>query len=133
MRLMNRNHRQGKVENWMFIIFVLVLMGSVSVYFPPFWTAWTMKKIVKDAALTYEVTGSSSSAEQKLYSGMKKEHIPFYIEDRDCSFRESPSLFSVECIWVAPITVDIPGVPLDLSREFSVYTSVNRNGVIDQR
>ena len=92
-----------------------------------------MKKIIKDAALTYEVTGSASSAEQKLYSGMKKEHIPLYIEDRDCSFRESSSLFSVECIWVAAITVDIPGVPLDLSREFSVYTSVNRNGVIDQR
>ena len=67
-----------------------------------------MKKIVKDAVLTYEVTGSASAAEQKLYSGMKKEHIPLYIEDRDCSFRESQSQFSVECIWIAPITLDIP-------------------------
>jgi len=131
--MMERKLRRGKIENWFLLIFVVALLGGVSVYFPPFWTAWSMKKIVKDAALTYEVTGSASVAEQKLYSGMKKEHIPLYVGDRDCSFRESQSLFSVECIWVAPITVDIPGMPIDLSREFSVYTSVNRNGVIDQR
>jgi hypothetical protein len=133
MSLKNRYQRQGKVENWIFLVFVVALLGSVSIYFPPFWTAWKMKKIVKDAALTYEVTGSANSAEQKLYSGMKKEHIPLYIEDRDCSLRESSSLFSVECIWFAPITIDIPGAPIDLSREFSVYTSINRSGVIDQR
>ena len=92
-----------------------------------------MKKIVKDSVLTYEVTGSASAAEQKLYSGMKKEHIPLYIDDRDCSLRESQSQFSVECIWVAPITLDIPGISVDLSKEYSVYSSVNRNGVIDQR
>lgn len=131
--LQQRNFRRGKVENWLFLIFTSAMLSAVSIYFPPFWTSWSMKKIVKDAALTYEVTGSAASAEQKLYSGMKKEHIPLYIADRDCSFRESQSQFSIECIWVAPITIDIPGMPLDLSREFSVYTSINRNGIIDQR
>ena len=88
-------------------------------------------KIVKDAVLTYEVTGSASAAEQKLYSGMKKEHIPFYIEDRDWSFEKvSPS--SVLSVSGLHITLDIPGMPLDLSK-YSVYSSVNRNGVIDQR
>jgi len=130
---MKRLRRSGKIENWLFLIFTTALLSSVSVYFPPFWTAWNMKKIAKDAVLTYEVTGSATSAEQKLYSGMKKNHIPLYIGDRDCTFRESQSLFSVECLWVAPITIDIPGYPVDLSREFSVYSSVNRNGVIDQR
>ncbi len=130
---MRRQHRHGKVENWLLLIFTVALLGGVSVYFPPYWTAWNMKKIVKDAVLTYEVTGSASSAEQKVYSGMKKNHIPLYIADRDCSFRESQSQFSVECIWVAPISIDIPGAPIDLSREFSVYSSINRNGVIDQR
>lgn len=133
MSSMNRNHQRGKIENWLFLVFVVALLGSVATYFPPFWTAWNMKKIVKDAVLTYEVTGSASAAEQKLYSGMKKEHIPLYIDDRDCSLRESQSQFSVECIWIAPITIDIPGMSVDLSKEYSVYSSVNRNGVIDQR
>lgn len=130
---MKRLQRRGKIENWFLLVFVVLLLGVVSIYFPPFWTAWNMKKIAKDAILTYEVTGSSSAAEQKLYSGMKKNHIPLYVGDRDCSFRESQSQFSVECIWMAPITIDIPGAPIDLSREFSVYSSINRNGVIDQR
>ena len=133
MSSINRKHQRGKIENWLLLLFVVALLGSVSTYFPPFWTAWNMKKIVKDAVLTYEVTGSASAAEQKLYGGMKKEHIPLYIEDRDCSLRESQSQFSVECIWIAPITLDIPGMPVDLSKEYSVYSSVNRNGVIEQR
>ncbi len=130
---MKRAQQRGKIENWFLLIFVVLLLGAVSVYFPPFWTAWNMKKIAKDAILTYEVTGSADAAEQKLYSGMKKNHIPLYVGDRDCSFRESQSQFSVECIWMAPITIDIPGAPIDLSREFSVYSSINRSGVIDQR
>ena len=133
MSSMHRNHQRGRIENWLFLIFVVALLGAVSIYFPPFWVAWNMKKFVKDAVLTYEVTGSSSAAEQKLYSGMKKEHIPLYIADRDCALREGSSQFSVECIWVAPITLEIPGMPIDLSKEYSVYSSVNRNGVIDQR
>ena len=133
MRLGTTQHRtqSGKVENWLFLVFVVMLLGALSIYFPPYWVAWNMKKITKDAVLTYEVTGSANSAEQKLYSGMKQSHIPLYIGDRDCYFRESPSQFSVECIWVAPI--ELPGTSVDLSKEFRVYSSVNRNGIIDQR
>lgn len=132
MRLV-RSHHRGKAGTWVLLFMVLGGMLSVYLYFPPFWTSWKMRKIAKDAVLTYQVTGSASSAEEKLYSGMKKEHIPFYVGDRDCTFRESQSLFSVDCIWMAPITLEIPGNPIDLSRQFSVYASTNHNGVVDQR
>lgn len=133
MMRLTRNHRRGKAGTWVLLVMVLGGLLAVYLYFPPFWTSWKMRKIAKDAILTYEVTGSASAAEQKLYSGMKKEHIPLYVGDRDCTFRESSSLFSVDCIWVAPITLELPGNPIDLSRKFSVYASMNRNGVVDQR
>ena len=96
---MHRNHQRGKVENWLFLRFCRCFTRFLSLRISrPFWTAWSMKKIVKDAVLTYEVTGSASAAEQKLYSGMKKEHIPLYIEDRDCSFEREFSLSSVSSV-----------------------------------
>lgn len=131
--MLSRSHQRGKAGTWLLLTLVLGGLLTVYLYFPPFWTYWNMRKITKDSVLTYEVTGSAQSAEQKLYSGMKHQHIPLYIEDRDCIFRESNSQFSVECMWVAPIFLELPGLPVDLSRQFTVYASMSRNGVIDQR
>ncbi len=129
---MKRRAEQGKAGTWLLFTLILGALLVMYLYFPPYWVSWSMKKIAKDAVLTYQVTGASSSAEDKLYSGMKNEHIPLYVGDRDCVFRESQSLFSVECIWVAPIGLVLPGYEVDLSRKFSVYASVNQTGVVDQ-
>ena len=37
--------------------------------------------------------------------GLKKENIPFYIDEKDCLFHQTKSQLIVECEWVAPIGI----------------------------
>ena len=89
-----------------------------------------MRKICKDAALTYRTSGSLQSAQQRYKSGLSKENIPYYIKDRDCHFRESKSFLTIQCDWIAPI--EVPALELDFSKNYSFRMSIDRNGVIDE-
>ena len=83
----------------------------------PYWDFRKMKKVCKDAALTYKTSGSLQSAQQIYESGLTKENIPYYIKDRDCHFRETKSFMTIQCDWVAPI--EIPVLNLDMSKNYS--------------
>ena len=128
----NRLDTRGKTGSIVMVLLV-ALIGYVSYLFgEPYWIKLQMRKIAKDAILTYQVTGSQVSAQQKLESGMRKEHIPLYIDDRDCVYRESRSQFSVECIWVAPIIFPLPGKELDFSKQYRVYAAID-DGQVTER
>jgi hypothetical protein len=122
--------RRGKIGG-IGILAVLGCLGyAASLFAPPYWDFRMVKKICKDAALTYRTTGSLLSAQQKYKSGLKKENIPYYIKDRDCHFRETKSFLTIQCDWVAPI--EVPILDIDLSKNYSFRMSIDRDGVIDE-
>ena len=108
---------------------VLFCIGYAAYLFgTPHWHYRMMKKIAKDAVLTYRVSGSRQSAEQRYKSGLKQERIPLYIDDRDCLFIEAKSQFSIECEWTAPIV--IPILEMDVSQNYRFKTTIDRNGTV---
>ena len=134
MNLIRKEQRgKGNVGNIVFVI-ILGVLGYVGLlHWVPYWEYLTMGKVMGDAALTYQVTGSLSAAQEELGVRMREEHISFDIADRDCIFREGSSQLSIECDWIATIHIDLPNKRIDLSRPYSRYVSVNSNGIIDKR
>ena len=117
-------------------LLMLVLMFGcyvVFLFWPKHWESLKMKKLMKDAALTYQVTGSLDASKQKLLHGMKTEHISYDVGNQDCLFHKGGNQLSIECEWVAEIKVHLPGKELDFSREYYRYISVNQNGIIEER
>ena len=122
--------RRGKIGG-IGILAVLVLIGYAAYLFAPaHWEYRKMRKICKDAALTYRTSGSLTSAQQRYKSGLSKEKIPYYIKDRDCHFRETKSFLTIQCDWIAPI--EVPALELDFSKNYSFRMSIDRDGVIDE-
>ena len=131
MKLQRNNHRGG-LGNKLLLV-VLLFIGYVGALIAPEqWVYYKMKKVLKDTALTYQVTGSMQSAQYKYESILKEEHIPLYIKDRDCLFHEGKSQLSIECEWIAPITLVLPGKKIDLSRSYRRYIAINSQGIIDE-
>ena len=132
MRL-SRWQQQGKTSSWMMLILLVVGLYVGFKFFQPVWVSLEMRKIAKDAALTYRLTGDRSQAEYKIESGMKKEHIPLYIKDRPCQFWEGSSDFKVKCSWIAPILLEVPGWrSFEFRRNFDVQISVDNEGVVNE-
>lgn len=134
MSLNRKNqHGKGNTGSILFVIILSVLAYVGFLYWVPYWEYLTMGKIMGDAALTYQVTGSLSAAQEELGVRMREEHISFDIAERDCIFHEGSSQLSIECEWVATMYIDLPNKRIDLSRPYRRYISVNSNGIIEDR
>ena len=128
-----RKHRQGKASSWVMLFLLVTGLYVGYQFFTPFWVSLEMRKIAKDAALTYRLTGDQSQAEYKITSGMKKEHIPVYIQDRPCQFWKGASDFKVTCSWVAPIYLEVPGWrSFEFRKAYDVQVSVDNEGVVEE-
>lgn len=126
--------RGGKV-NLGGIIFLLLLSAGGYIgwkYWVPHWEYLKMKRIMKDVALTYQVTDSAQAAKDELLLLMRQEHISYDISDKDCLFHEGKSQLSIECEWVATIELELPNKTVDLSKPYRRYISVNANGIIEE-
>lgn len=122
--------QRGKIGNLAMIAVIFCIGYAGYLFGPPHWDYKMMRKICRDAVLTYRVSGSLKSAQQKYDKGLVDENIPYYIKGRDCHLRETKSDFNIECDWVAPIT--IPVLDIDMSKVYHFRTSIDRNGVVEE-
>ena len=126
--------QKGKVNiGGIIALLLLLIAGYVGYkYWVPHWEYLKMKRIMKDVALTYQVTDSAQSAKDELLFLMREEHISYDISDKDCLFHEGKSQLSIECEWVATIEISLPNKTIDLSKPYRRYISVNSNGIIEE-
>ena len=126
--------QKGKVSLGGLVAFILFLMaGYVGYqYWVPHWEFLKMKRIMRDAALTYQVTNSAKASKDELLMLMRQERISYDISDKDCLFHEGRSQLSIECEWVGTIELNLPNKTIDLSKPYRRYISVGSNGIIEE-
>ena len=132
--LSKRGACRGKV-NIGSMLFVIAIFAGGYVgwkYWVPHWEYLKMKRIMKDVALTYQVTDSAQAAKDELLMLMRQEHISYDISDKDCLFHEGRSQLSIECEWTATIEIALPNKTIDLSKSYRRYISVGSNGIIEE-
>ena len=122
--------QRGKVAGILIFGILFCLGYSVILFGPPQWSYRMMKKIAKDSALTYRTSGSLQSAKQKYLLGLDKEDIPTYVAESACMFQEGSSKFTIDCEWVAPIT--IPILEMDVSKLYKFRMHIDRDGVVEE-
>ena len=120
--------QRGRIGGLAMLTIIFVIGYSGYLFGPPYWDYKMMRKICRDAVLTYHTSGTVGAAQSRYKIGLEKERIPMYIEERDCHFRESGSDFTVECEWVAPIV--IPILDIDMSKAYRFRTAISKDGNI---